>query len=165
MPDTRIDARFSSPDAAARSWADARETLERAELYWLTTVRRDGRPHTTPLIGLWIDDCAYFVTGSDEQKARNLEANPHCSVMTGCNTLHAGFDVIVEGRAEQVADESALRRLIDAYVAKYGEEWRFTLRDGALHNQEGGRALTFRIRPSKAIGFGKDPYTQTTWRF
>jgi len=33
-------------------WPEAREHLEMAELYWLTTVRGDGRPHVTPLIAV-----------------------------------------------------------------------------------------------------------------
>ena len=47
--------------------------LEQAELYWLTTVRADGRPHVTPLIGIAEDAAVYFCTGLREQKARNLE--------------------------------------------------------------------------------------------
>ncbi|QFG25164.1 pyridoxamine 5'-phosphate oxidase family protein [Actinomadura sp. WMMB 499] len=34
------------------SWPEARRLLEDAELYWLATVRADGRPHVTPLIGV-----------------------------------------------------------------------------------------------------------------
>ena len=50
-----------------------RKALAAAEFYWLTTVRADGRPHITPLVGAWVDDSFVFCTGSDEQKARNLE--------------------------------------------------------------------------------------------
>ena len=49
-PTAEIDSRFSDPDAGATPWAEVASTLEGAELYWLTTVRADGRPHVTPLI-------------------------------------------------------------------------------------------------------------------
>ena len=74
-PTAEIDRRFSDPEAGATPWAEVARTLERAELYWLTTVRADGRPHVTPLIGVWHDGALHFCTGPREQKARNLEHN------------------------------------------------------------------------------------------
>lgn len=165
-PRSKLDSRFSSADAKARRWSEATTVLESAELYWLTTVRRDGRPHVTPLIGLWIDDAFLFCTGDDEQKAKNIEANPHCAVITGCNKWNEGFDIISEGEAVKVKDNATLHRLADAYVSKYGEAWRFEIGNGVLINQEGGAALVFAVNPVKALGFGKgEPFSQTIWRF
>jgi hypothetical protein len=98
-PLTKLDARFSDPGANATPWAAAREVLETAQLSWVTTVRADGRPHVTPLVAVWLDDAVYFTTGSDEQKAVNLAANPHVVLITGCNGWDEGLDVIVEGEA------------------------------------------------------------------
>ena len=72
-PTAAIDSRFSDPEAGPTPWRDAAQVLEQAELYWLTTVRADGRPHVTPLIGIAEDAAVYFCTGPREQKARNLE--------------------------------------------------------------------------------------------
>ena len=47
-------------------------------MYWLSTVRPDGRPHVTPLLGIWLDGALYFCTGPDERKAKNLARNPRC---------------------------------------------------------------------------------------
>jgi pyridoxamine 5'-phosphate oxidase-like protein len=44
-----LDARFSAPDAAATSWADVCALVEKADLFWISTVRADGHPHVTPL--------------------------------------------------------------------------------------------------------------------
>ena len=82
MPQERFDARFSHPDAAATPWADTEKTLVEAELYWLTTVRADGRPHVTPLIGAWHEAAAWFITGHDEQKTRNLAHSPLVALTT-----------------------------------------------------------------------------------
>ena len=64
----RLDARFSDEDAAATPWEEGRDRLARAPIYWLTTVRKDGRPHMTPLIGVWLDDAMHVCTGVDEQQ-------------------------------------------------------------------------------------------------
>lgn len=55
QPAAAFDDRFSDPESTPTSWADVVRALESAELYWLTTVRGDGRPHVTPLIGVWLD--------------------------------------------------------------------------------------------------------------
>lgn len=45
---------FSSEGAVATEWARARGDLQDARVYWLSTVRPDGRPHVTPLLGIWL---------------------------------------------------------------------------------------------------------------
>jgi len=40
-------AGFSSEDAVATTWASGRSVLEDAEVYWVSSVRPDGRPHVT----------------------------------------------------------------------------------------------------------------------
>jgi hypothetical protein len=165
-PVTELDSQFSSADATAISWPQGRDHLEKAEVYWLSTVRPDGRPHVTPLIAVWLDGVLHFCTGPGERKARNRAHNSHCVVTTGCNTLNEeGLDLVVEGDAVQVSDEARLQCLADAYVAKYGQEWRFTVRDGAFHS-EGGRALVYGVAPKTVFGFGKGKsFSQTRWRF
>jgi nitroimidazol reductase NimA-like FMN-containing flavoprotein (pyridoxamine 5'-phosphate oxidase superfamily) len=164
-PDVELDARFSSPGAAPRPWTEARARLEQAELFWLSTVRPDGRPHVTPLIAVWVDDALYFCTGPDERKAMNLAKNHSCILTTGANALGEGLDVVVEGDAVNVREEATLRRVADAYVAKYGPDWTFSVRDGAFHH-EAGSALVFQVAPSIAFGFGKgEPFSQTRYRF
>ena len=44
-PIGELDTDFSSPGATATPWAEARKNLEDAEIFWLSTVRPDGRPH------------------------------------------------------------------------------------------------------------------------
>jgi nitroimidazol reductase NimA-like FMN-containing flavoprotein (pyridoxamine 5'-phosphate oxidase superfamily) len=164
-PETRLDPRYSSPDATATTWADARELLERAELFWIATVRPDGRPHVTPLIAVWFDGALHFCTGPEERKARNLAENRHVVLTTGVNTMGDGLDVVIEGEAVNVTDDARLRELADAWVEKYGEEWRFEVRGGAFHHRAGG-ALVFAVAPRTAFGFGKGAkFSQTRWRF
>jgi len=162
--DMKIDKRFSDPEASATPWEHAASVLEQAELYWLTTVRADGRPHVTPLIGLAKDSTAYFCTGLGEQKAHNLEHNARVALSTGNNTWAEGLDVVVEGTAVRITDNDALQRLADAYEAKYGSVWHFDVGDGVFGTGDHAAAV-FRIEPDKVIAFAKAPHAQTTYRF
>jgi general stress protein 26 len=159
-----IDRRFSDPDAKPTDWSEAEQVLEAAELYWLTTVRSDGRPHVTPLIGVVHDDAMHFCTGLREQKAHNLEHNDRVALTTGTNTWAAGLDVILEGTAIRIADHEALQQVADAYEAKYGTVWRFEVGDGVFGSGE-REAAVFRVEPAKVLAFAKDPHAQTTFRF
>ena len=162
-PTPELDTRFSDPVAAATPWAATVSVLEGAELYWLTTVRADGRPHVTPLVGVAPDGAVHFCTGLEEQKARNLEQNPHVAVTTGNNSWAAGLDVVVEGTAVRVTDSDALQQLADAYEAKYGSVWHWNVGDGMLRG-DGHEAAAFRVEPTKVLAFAKDPHGQTRYR-
>ncbi len=165
MPTTDLHEGFSSEGATATSWDDGRAVIEAAEIYWVSTVRADGRPHVTPLIGVWFAGALHFTTGPGEQKAKNLEANRHCILTTGCNGYASGLDIVLEGEAVRVENVARLRDLAAAWLAKYGEEWRFEARDGAFHHGA-GEAFVFEVRPTAAFGYARgDQYSQTRWRF
>ena len=162
-PTAEIDRRFSDPEADPTPWSEAVHLLERAELYWLTTVRTDGRPHVTPLIGVAEDAAVHFCTGLREQKARNLEHNSQVALTTVDNRWARGLDVVVEGVAVRVTDRQALQRLADAYETKYGSEWHFEVGDGVFGTGEDAAAV-FRVQPRKVLAFAKEPHAQTTYR-
>jgi hypothetical protein len=161
----KLDTRFSDPAAQATPWSDTERALEQAELYWITTMRADGRPHVTPLIGVWFDGAMHFTTGLEEQKGRNLQRNAHVALTTGTNTWDRGLDVVVEGRAVRVTDAGALAALAAAIEAKYGDVWHFDVGDGVfLHSAGAHEAAAFRVDATKVMAFGKDPHAQTTYR-
>jgi PPOX class probable F420-dependent enzyme len=165
-PQAELDTRYSAPEATATSWNTARDALQSADIYWITTVREDGRPHVTPLIAVWVGEALYFATGEEEQKARNLLHNPACSVTTGCNLIGQGLDIVVEGNAVRVISKYQLKRVADAIADKYGEGWRFNVRADVLEGHQGNVACLFRVQPVTVYGFGKgDPVSQTRWRF
>lgn len=157
-----LDKRFGDADEPLAG-ETLGKALAEAELYWITTVRSDGRPHVTPLVGVWVDDSFAFCTGPDEQKARNLASGTAVAVTTGVNTWNDGLDVVIEGNAERVTGKTALTALADAYREKYGEEWDFAV-DDEFFDPEGSRAYVFRVTPVKVIAFTKSPHGQTTFR-
>ncbi|MDI1462720.1 pyridoxamine 5'-phosphate oxidase family protein [Catellatospora sp. KI3] len=164
-PTAVLDARFSSPGAEPVPWADARARLVDAPVFWLSTVRPDGRPHVTPLLAVWSEEALYFCTGPTERKARNLAENPHCVLTTGTNALDEGLDLVVEGDAVRVRQTPELSRVALVYEFKYGPDWRYEVADEAFHHV-GGCALVYRVDPVRALGFGKGTrFSQTAWNF
>ena len=164
-PQTRLDRRYSDPTATATPWPRAVALLESAELFWISTVRPDGRPHVTPLPAVWSEGALHFCTGAEERKALNLAANPQVVLTTGTSTWNEGYDLVVEGEAVRVTDDVRLRALAAGWESKYGEFWHFEVREGCFHHG-GGSALVFSVAPRTVFGFGKgEPFSQTRWRF
>lgn len=158
-----LDTRFSSGDAVPTAWPDVLAQLESAEIYWISTVRPDGRPHVTPMIAAWLDDVLYFSTGPTERKAKNLAHNPHCVVTTGCNAITGGLDITLEGSAVPERDETVLQRIADRYAEKY--DWHFTVQDGAFLGEGGGKADAYAVQVHTVFAFAKGKtFGQTRWR-
>lgn len=164
-PVTDLDSQFSSPGAMALAWEEAEQRIQQAGVYWLSTVRPEGRPHVAPLIAVWLDGALYFCTGEGERKAKNLAENPRVAITTGRNALSEELDLVVEGEAVVVSEGVKVRRVADAYAAKYGEGWRIAGLDGVL---------TFEVTPTTVFGFGRGDamspppgggFNQTRWRF
>ena len=167
MPESELTAElhegFSEPDAAARPWAEVAEVLAKSEMFWLSTVRRDGRPHVTPLPAIWLDGALHFCAGSHEQKATNLQADPGCVLAAGASQFRAGLDVVVEGTAVLVTDPARLQRLAALWKSKL--DWDFEVTDGGFRDPAGRLGLVFSVTPAKILAFGKNPYSQTRYRF
>jgi nitroimidazol reductase NimA-like FMN-containing flavoprotein (pyridoxamine 5'-phosphate oxidase superfamily) len=166
-PTTHLDQRYSGAGAHATSWEETQAALESAELFWLTTVRADGRPHVTPVVAVWADGALHFSTAAEEQKFLNLRANPNVVLTTGCNTWDRGLDVVVEGEAAEVTSEDVLRRLAAAWTGKWNGAWQFEVRDGGFRHPHGTIAVVvFRVAPAKAYAHSKgEPFGATTHKF
>jgi len=164
-PTTTLNALFSAPGATATSWDDARRTLETAELFWIATVRADGRPHMTPLVAVWLDDVLHFCTGESEQKATNLRENQNVILMTGCNQWDGGMDVVVEGRAVPITDQSTLTRLAEAWTHKWDGRWDYEPGPEGFKSDENESVLVFTVRPDKVFAFAKGNFSHTRHTF
>ncbi|MDX3526879.1 pyridoxamine 5'-phosphate oxidase family protein [Streptomyces sp. ID05-39B] len=176
-PTAELDDRYSSAlnprpgaaDVTATEWAEAERQLQAAEIFWVSTVRPDGRLHVTPVIAAWHDGVLYFSTGPGEQKARNLAHDAHCALTTGGNSLTRGLDLVIEGKAQPVTDPAVLEEVIAAHEAKYGPH--ITSAEGTFHgigdSFRTGDAMVFAVAPTVAYGFGRDDgvYTHTRWTF
>jgi hypothetical protein len=166
-PVTTFDDVYGDPDAIAATWEETRKVLESAELFWISTVRADGRPHVTPVVAAGAEEAIWFSTGVDEQKFVNLRSNAHVVVTTGCNRWESGLDVIVEGDAVPVTDDVVLGRIAGAFAIKGDGRWQFIARDGRFRSADGsGGAEVFAVRPTKVFAHAKgDPFGATAHRF
>ena len=142
---------IAAPDAGDKllPWRWAVRRLSKSRNYFLSTVKRDRRPHVMPIWGLWLDDAFYFSTGRRSVKARNLRRNPHCVVCPG----DADEAVIVEGVARIVRRRTILKRFARGYFAKY--KW-----DVSNMNEP-----VYRVRPRVVFGQIEKSFTRSATRW
>jgi general stress protein 26 len=165
-PVTSLDARYSSSEATAFSWLETQHELEKAEIFWLTTVRADGRPHVTPLVAVWRSGALHFTTGDKEQKFANLRTNSHVVLTTGRNDWRDGVDIVVEGDARQGASQAELEDLSAVFQTKWdGDTWGYIARDGKFFHPEGFEVQLFSVRPRTVYAFAKGTFGHTVHRF
>ena len=169
MPVTTLDPRYGDPDAVATGWDETCRVLEEAQVFWISTVRSDGRPHVTPCAAVWSEGVLYFDTGTTQQKALNLRSNPHVVLTTGCNDWDRGLDVVVEGEAVRVSDDDLLRRLADMWATRWDGRFQFVVRDGYFrhaHDEEIQTVVVFSVTPAQVLAFGRGARgSHTTHRF
>ncbi|HET6214646.1 MAG TPA: pyridoxamine 5'-phosphate oxidase family protein [Micromonosporaceae bacterium] len=138
------------------SWSWARDRIAAAHDYWLATVWPDGRPHVMPVWGVWHQESIWFSCSRGSRKARNLGADPRCSITTDTPRE----PVVVEGAARLVTDPEALATFLDLENAKYSTAYGLDLVDPTINT-------TFRVRPERVFGIAEDRFTSspTRWVF
>ena len=99
------------------SWEYAVQRLTESKNYWLCSVRPDGRPHSIPRWGVFMDDKFYYDGSPETIHARNILKNPNVSLH-----LESGDEALIaEGISapyEKPVPEFAAR-LSKAFCAKY----------------------------------------------
>jgi hypothetical protein len=116
----------------ALPWSRAVEQLERLRpaggsrgpTCWLTTIGPDGRAHVAGVVGHWLDDKLYFVSGPTTRKSRNLAVDARCAFAVSL----ADLDLVLEGAAARVTDAGTLERVSKGFSDR---GWPLTV-DGEL---------------------------------
>lgn len=161
----KAEQAYDAGQTTTTPWAEAREHLEQAEIYWLSTVRSDGAPHTVPVLGVWVDGALHFAASPASRKAKNLAHSPRCTV--AANTQ--GLDLVIEGRATMVRGDRQLQLVADAYASRHG--WHVEIRDRAFHAEGAPTAgpppfHIFAVTPATAFGFPTGTsFVPTRWCF
>lgn len=151
-PEAPASYHFPTTADGLLPWSHAAERLERARNYWLATTRPDGRPHATPVWGVWTDEALFFDGHPSTRWARNLALNPAVAVH-----LESGDDVvIVEGVVDDlVTDADLAARIVSAWAAKYSR----------LLPEPADRGI-FRMRPRTARAWSTASLEDgTRWSF
>ena len=138
------------------AWAECERRLTVSHDYWCATVRPDGAPHVTPVWGVWLDGRVWFSSSLRSRKARNLAADPRCTMTTD----DAGDPVVVEGVAERVTDRAAIVPFLDAVNAKYDADLTIEFLDPEVNG-------SYAVGPVRAFALNHDDFTgsPTRWTF
>ncbi len=110
---TNLD-RYGDP---ALPWSRPRDLLAASTPkpttpFFLGTSRPDGRPHAAGIGALWLDGDLYFTSGPGTRKARNLAANPACTISVRLEDI----DLVLEGEATRVTDRPTLEQVAGLYA-------------------------------------------------
>jgi PPOX class probable F420-dependent enzyme len=136
------------------AWSWARERLVASHDYWLATVWPDGRPHVTPVWGVWADETLWWSCSPGARKTRNLEANP-AAVATTDDALSP---VVVEGTARRVTDAAA----VGAFAARVNAKYEVSYPEPFFLEN-----ACFRLRPRRVFALRSDDFegSPTRWTF
>jgi hypothetical protein len=132
---------------------------------FLGTVGQDARPHAAGIGAAWHDGDLYFTSGPGTRKARNLAANPACTISVRLD----GIDVVFEGDARRITDKAVL----EAVVALYNNVgWPAEVDGDAFTAPYSAPAAgpppwhLYRFEIQTAFGTATaEPYGATRWRF
>ncbi len=137
-------------------WSHVTERMAEAQNYWICTVSPDGRPHATPVWGLWLDDRLYFGGGPQTRRNRNLAGNPAV-----CVHLESGSDVIIlHGDAHELR-ESLDRTLVDRLIEISAQKYGYAPKPEDYENTPG----TYVLRPRWVLAWKQFPKDATRWQF
>lgn len=132
------------------TWADVVGRITPERNYWLCVVRPDGRPHVSPVWGVWMDDTLYFTIHESARKIAYLAANPQIAVH-----LEDGDDVVIlEGKAEKIDDSATIERMKAIYQAKY---------DFDLNTEPG--MIYYRLLPARGLTWQESSMSRSATRF
>ena len=111
--------------------------VSEADVAWLTTLRPDGSPHTTPVWFVFDGSVISVATAARNAKVRNLRRDPRVSLAVDGS---AAAPLVAQGKAALVAVGEASAGTVAAFAAKY-DGW--DIRDASV---DGERVLvTIRV--------------------
>ena len=141
------------------SWGDVEARLVSSKHYWLATVRPDGRPHVVPRWGVWLDGRFWYDGAPTTVHARNLAANPACSL----NLENGAEAVIVEGESApaRVPAETLGARIAEAF-GKYHTMGYSPAADAWAGEDGGGLRV---LPPRRAMAWFSFPTDATRFTF
>lgn len=107
-------------------------TIADVPCVWLTTLRRDGSPHTAPTWFLLIDETFWIASSTVNVKVKNLQRDPRVSLAIDGS---GAMPHVAQGRAVVHQAIPHFPHLVAAFAEKYNG-W-----DAADETQDGPRVL------------------------
>lgn len=146
-------------DEGLLDWSEVEARLIASKHYWLATVRPDGRPHSIPCWGVWLDGRFWYDGAPTTRHALNAERNPAVTL-----TLESGTEVvIVEGRSlAALADADDLGARLSAAFGKYADDGYAPAADAWSGPDGGGLRV---ITPERVLAWFDFPKDVTRFRW
>jgi hypothetical protein len=109
-----------------------------------------------PVWAVWQAQTLLFSSSRQSRKARNLAADPRCTL----TTEDAQNPLVVEGVAELLTTPVDLQEFLTSLNAKYGTDYGLEMVDPQAN-------CSYRMRPRWAFGLRSDDFTgsPTRWAF
>jgi PPOX class probable F420-dependent enzyme len=101
--------------------SDLRAFWAERHLCVLTTVRRDGSPHSVP-VGVVLDheqQCAWVISSGSSRKVRTIRSGPEAGVPVAACQVDGRRWSTIEGRARVLTEPEAVRRAEECYAGRY----------------------------------------------
>jgi len=111
---------YADHPASYVDWEWVAGQMTRAENYWLSSVRPDGRPHVVPRWGAFIDNKLYYDGSPETRHARNIMKNPNVTLH-----LESGYKVVImEGISKPAGkpDMEFAKQLAGTISRKYSDQ-------------------------------------------
>jgi PPOX class probable F420-dependent enzyme len=93
------------------------DRLGREPVIWLTTVRSDGQPQTSPVWFVWDGESFLIYSMPASRKVPNIRDNPKVSLNLDGDGTGGGI-VTIEGRA-RIDEQAAPVHQVGPYIEKY----------------------------------------------
>jgi PPOX class probable F420-dependent enzyme len=132
-------------DPTDKDHARALERLGSEIPIWLTTVRDDGQPQTSPVWFLWDGEVFHLLSKPGAAKVRNIRANPRVSLHLQASESGGEDLLIVEGNAE--LEDQLSEDWLRPYEAKYGRSVEGEAWD--IQSMEAEYSLGIKITPTR----------------
>lgn len=143
-------------DGGLLPWSWALDRMHASHNFWLATVWPDGRPHLTPVWGVWDEGGLWFSSGPKSRKVRNIRAGCQVSM----STEDPENPVVLEGTAELVDEPERLARFVAVVNVKYRTEYPVEFFRPEL-------AVVAKVHPARAFGLKSSDFdgSPTRWTF
>jgi len=111
-----VDLPDLPPPSSSPLSAAALRRIDEADVAWLTTLRPDGSPHTTPVWFVFDGEVISVATAARNAKVRNLRGDPRVGVAIDGT---AAAPLVAQGVASASPLGETLAGIAEAFARKY----------------------------------------------
>ena len=157
-----MPAGYVTPDTPSETldWESVEMRLRDSLHYWMSTTRRDGRPHVVPRWGVWLESRFWYDGSPATVHARNLRLNPACTLH-----LESGSEAVILEGTSRPAEPPGLEqgeRIASEFRRKYADHG-YSPADDAWEGSDAGGLMVF--EPNKGLAWFDFPTDVTRFRF